>query len=173
MTAAGRATALVRAVGGKLLNDVLKYVRHDVFGRPTYRLRADTIARASDEQIPLEHTQWRIWRRLLVRFHLFEVTDIKNWVAPIARFDTRGAISPTLSPTDTIRRTYRGELGTAPSGYVHMDLTGGEAGLRTLSDVKATCGCLPAGRFPVSDPHAHGGFGRYYRYRCVIRQSWA
>ena len=86
--------ALVRAVGFKLLNDVLKYVRQDVLDGPTYRLFADMIVHASDEQIPLEHTQWRIWRQLLIRFHLFEVTDIKAWVALIARFDSRGIRSP-------------------------------------------------------------------------------
>ena len=83
------APALVRAVGFKPINDVLKYARHDVLGAPTYLLFADMIVRVSDEQIPLDRTQWRIRRQLLIRFHLFEVTDIKAWVALISRFDSR------------------------------------------------------------------------------------
>ena len=86
--------ALVQAVGFKLLGDVLKYVRQGALDGPTYRLFADMIVHASDEPIPPEHTQWRIWRQLMIRFHLFEVTDIKAWVALIARFDSRGIRPP-------------------------------------------------------------------------------
>ena len=94
MMALDWAPALVRDVGFKLLGEVLKYVRQDVLDGPTYRLFADMIAHASDEQIPLKHTQWRIWRQLPIRFHLFEVTDIKAWVSLIARFESRGTRSP-------------------------------------------------------------------------------
>ena len=92
--ALGWAPALVRAVGYRPLNDVLKYVLQGVLDGPTYRLFADMIAHASDEQIPMADTQWRIWRQLLIRFRLFEVTDIRNWAALIARFDTRGIRPP-------------------------------------------------------------------------------
>ena len=44
MMALGWAPAFVRAVGFKLLNDLLKYFRHDMMKGPTYRLFEDMIA---------------------------------------------------------------------------------------------------------------------------------
>ena len=88
------APALVKAVGFRPLNDVLKCAMGDIFGPDQYRLFADMIVRASDEEMPFKHTHWRIWRLLLIRFHLFEITVVKAWVALISRFDTRGVMSP-------------------------------------------------------------------------------
>ena len=90
--------APVKAVGLKPLNDVLEYARRHVLDAPTYRHFADTVVRASDEQIPLVHTQWRIWRQLLIRLRLFEVADSMAWVALISRFDSRGIGPPPPPP---------------------------------------------------------------------------
>ena len=126
MMATGLAPSLVRAGGFMPLNGVLKYARQDVPDAPTYRLLEDTIARASDEQVPSGHTQWRIWRQLLIRFRLFEVTDIKSWVALITRSDSRGIgpPPPDASTADIICRINGGGFGITSSGYVDLDLAG-------------------------------------------------
>ena len=121
--ATGWAPALVRAVEFKPLNGVLKYDRQDVLDGPTYRLFDDMIVHAPDEQVPLGHTQWRVWRHLLISFHLFEVTDITAWVALISRFESRGIRPPDMPKTDTIRRFIGGGLGITSSGY-DLDLAG-------------------------------------------------
>ena len=76
------------------------------------------IVRASDEEMPLEHTQWRIWRILLIRFQLFEVTDVKAWVALISRFGARGIRSPLC-----IQRIPYAELIAADWELPHPDMS--------------------------------------------------
>ena len=49
---------------------------------------------ATDAGVPLEHTQWNLWRTLVVRFHLFEIADVLHWVALIARMDAKGLRTP-------------------------------------------------------------------------------
>ena len=117
LMAIGWTPALVKAVGFKILNDILKYVRQDVLDGPTYRLFADMIVHASDEQIPREHTQWRIWRQLIIRFHLFEISDIKAWAAPISRFRSRGIRSPLC-----LQRIPYAELIAADWELPHPDM---------------------------------------------------
>ena len=48
------------------------------------------ITRAADESAPLQHTQWRIWQELVVRFRFFEIAPIQDWARLIARLDSRG-----------------------------------------------------------------------------------
>ena len=47
------------------------------------------ITRAADESAPLQHTQWRIWQELVVRFRFFEIAPIQDWARLIARLDSR------------------------------------------------------------------------------------
>ena len=139
------APSLVKSVGFKLLNAVLEYVREDLLGTDRYRLFADMVAHASDEEMALEHTQWRIWRLLLIRFHLSEVADVMAWVALISRFDARGHQAPSMPSTDTIRGINCRGLGTSASGYVNMDLAGCQTRFFAVPDYTAPCGIYSAG----------------------------
>ena len=144
----GRAPPLVRAVGFKIINDVTKYVRDDVLESAAYRLFADAIAHSENEQIPMEHTHWRIWRLLLIRFHLFEVADIRSWAALISRFDSRGIRAhppnrppaPSVSATDPLRGINGRFVRFTTSGYVDLDLAGCQTRLRACLNFQTTRG---------------------------------
>ena len=56
---------------------------------PRTNTRYSEIAHAREESPPAQHTQWIVWGRMIARFRLFGITDIRSRAGLIARFDTR------------------------------------------------------------------------------------
>ena len=52
------------------------------------------LAHAADDTIPIYATAWRIWYELIIRFHLFEIADVREWITLVARFDFNGIRTP-------------------------------------------------------------------------------
>ena len=65
-----------------------------VFDSEEYTLFWNMIIFATDDEVLLERTQRHRWRTLMVRYHVFEFTDVRHCVALIVRFDTRGIRAP-------------------------------------------------------------------------------
>ena len=88
------APSLARCIGSRDLGRVFRLLRDGVIPSDEYVLFRDMITHATDESAPLHHTQWRIWHELIVRFHLFEIAPIADWVSLIARLDSREIRTP-------------------------------------------------------------------------------
>ena len=86
--------SLAMIIGSRDLNRIFRLLRDGDIPPDEYILFRDTITHATDESVPLQHTQWRIWHELIVRFHLFEIAPIADWVSLIARLDSRGIRTP-------------------------------------------------------------------------------
>ena len=85
---------ITTAIGSRPLNRLFHRIWNEVFDREEYIIFRDMIIYAADDAIPLEHTQWNLWRTLMARHRLFEITDMRHWVSLVARLDTRGIRTP-------------------------------------------------------------------------------
>ena len=86
---------LARAVGSTPINKLLQRFRNDpIFSSDEYLIFKDMLLHATDDTIPIFATNWRIWHELIIRFHLFEIADVLEWVALVARFDSKGIRTP-------------------------------------------------------------------------------
>ena len=99
------APSVLKAIGSRPLNLLLRRLRDDVLPAEVYRSFADMIVRATDEALPNLHSPRILWRALITRFHLYEISDFGDWISLIARFDARGIRSPLC-----LRRIPVGEL---------------------------------------------------------------
>ena len=70
-----------------------------------YRAFVDIAVRSAGEATPTLHSQWIIWRSMIIRFHLFEIAGVNDWDALIALFEARGMRRPLCH-----RRIPLGEL---------------------------------------------------------------
>ena len=94
MMALGWAPMAVKAIRDRPLNKLPKRIQNEVFDKEEYILSRDMIIFSTDDGVSLEHTQRNLWRELMVRFHLFEITDMRHWVALVAHLDTKGLRTP-------------------------------------------------------------------------------
>ena len=99
------APGLVRAVGADQPRNLLKSFRNDVFTSGECKIFRDTSVRATDGTIPIYASAWRIWHALIFRFRLFGITEFREWVTLLARFDSKGSRTP-----HSLARTPCGEL---------------------------------------------------------------
>ena len=76
------------------LNSLFRLLRDGVIPPYEYIICIDIITCATDGSVPLQHKQWRIWHALIVRFLLFEIAPIQDWVLLRARLDFRGIRAP-------------------------------------------------------------------------------
>ena len=83
------APSLASFVGSRDVGRIFRLLKDGVIHPDEYVLFMDMITHAADEAAPLQRKQWRIWRELIVRFHLFGTSPISDWVSPIARLDSR------------------------------------------------------------------------------------
>ena len=88
------APSIAKAIGSRDLNRLLLYIRQDILPADEYRIFADMIAHSADESRPFEHAQWALWRGVIVRYHMFEISPLRDWVALVARLDTKGLRTP-------------------------------------------------------------------------------
>ena len=84
------APSLATEIGSRELSRIFRLLRDGVIPPDEYVLFRDMVTRATDESAPLRHTQWRIWRELVGRFHLFEIAPTQDWVRLIDRPDPQG-----------------------------------------------------------------------------------
>ena len=88
------AADLARAVGSGRINRLLQAMRNEDFPMEEYGPFRDMLIYAGDSHSPAIHAQWIVWRRWITRFHLSEITDIKNCMGSVARFATRNIRTP-------------------------------------------------------------------------------
>ena len=86
--------SVLKAIGSRPMNLLLRRLRDNVLPADEYRIFADMIVRATDEAMPILHSRWALWQGVITRFHLYEIAGVKCWISLIARFDTRGIRSP-------------------------------------------------------------------------------
>ena len=65
-----------------------------MFPSDEYTILRDMIAHATDETVPIYSSAWRIWHELIVRFRLFELAGLREWVTLVARFESKGIRTP-------------------------------------------------------------------------------
>ena len=85
---------LARSVGGRALNRLLCRIRNNVFSDEEYKIFSDMIAHATNEEIPPNHSQWELRRSVIIKFHLYEMSTLREWVSLVARLDSRGLRPP-------------------------------------------------------------------------------
>ena len=88
------APGLVRDVGSDPLRKLFNRFRNDVFSSAECKVFRDMLVHASDETFPIYASAWRIWHDLIIRFHLFGIAEIREWVALVALFDSKGIRAP-------------------------------------------------------------------------------
>ena len=88
------ATDLATAVGSKRANRLLRASRNERFPTDEYELWRDMMIYSTGESAPIQHTQWVVWRKLIARFRLCEIADIKALMRLVARFDKRCIRAP-------------------------------------------------------------------------------
>ena len=125
MTASGCAPLIVRAICYRAASRLFFRIRNEVLYKEEYISFLYMIIFSTDDGVPLGHTQWRLWRALIARNRLFEITDMRRWVAWIARLDTRGYPGAVASTTRTIFRTDCWGLGAWATGHDFDELAGG------------------------------------------------
>ena len=86
--------ATAKAIGWEKLNGLLHQIRNQVLPGGAYRVFADMIAHASDPCVPILHTQWELWKTVIVKYHLFEIADLQSWTSLVARLDTKSVRTP-------------------------------------------------------------------------------
>ena len=62
---------LAETVGRRSICRLLQQTRIGFFTTEEYRPFRDMIAHATDDTIPIQHGNWRIWQMLLIRYRLF------------------------------------------------------------------------------------------------------
>ena len=111
------ATDLARAVGSKRLNHLMRPMRNEHFPTGEYELFRDMLIFSTDESVPIQHTRWIEWQKLIARPRLFEIKDINAWAGLDARFDTTGIRAP-----GRLARIAFGQLMAADWGISHPDM---------------------------------------------------
>ena len=95
------APSAVRDAGSHRLNIWIRRIRDDISPGGEYRIFRDRISHAADDSLPIRRSQWNLWRDVIVRFHLSEISDLRIWVALIARFYTMD-IRSSLHEADSL-----------------------------------------------------------------------
>lgn len=85
---------LARAVGPDPLNKLIKRLKNDVSPSGEYEISRDMLARATDDSITAYESDWRILHELIIRLHLFEIAELREWIALVGRFDSKGIRTP-------------------------------------------------------------------------------
>lgn len=52
------------------------------------------IVHATDDVIPIYSSSWRIWHELIIRLHLFELAELREWSNLLGRSDSKGIRTP-------------------------------------------------------------------------------
>ena len=97
-----------RTVGSGELDLLLSRVRIGITPPAEYRNFRDMIVRATDESIPIHHTNWRIWQEIIARFRLFEAAEIGVWIATSELLGSFGILTPGCSARIPRVRTEHG-----------------------------------------------------------------
>ena len=69
---------LSRAVGSDSLNNLAKRFKNDVFAPSEYKIFRDTLAHSADDSVPIYAFDLRFRRELIIRFHLFEIAELRG-----------------------------------------------------------------------------------------------
>ena len=86
--------ATAKSIGSKSINRLLQVVRSGIFPAGEYRTVADMIVRACDPSLPILTGQCGLWKSVIIRFHLYEISGRRDWECLIDRVDSRGIHSP-------------------------------------------------------------------------------
>ena len=72
----------------------IKALQKRCFTSGECKIFRDILAHGADDTIPIYASAWRIWHELIIRFHLFEIAEIREWVTLATRFDSKGIRTP-------------------------------------------------------------------------------
>ena len=98
---------LAKMAGHRSLNRLLQQTRNGFFTNEEYKPFRDMIVHATDSTTPIQHGNWRIWHSLIIRYHLFELADTRQWMNLVARLD-----SVNINVPDTLGRISFQEIST-------------------------------------------------------------
>ena len=98
---------LAKMAGHGSLNRLLQQTRNGFLTNEEYKPFRDMIVHATDSTTPIQHGNWRIWHSLIIRYHLFELADTRQWMNLVARLD-----SVNINVPDTLGRISFQEIST-------------------------------------------------------------
>ena len=125
--------SLVQKVGPEMLRKLLKRFNNDVFTSDECKIFRDMLVHATDRTTPVYAAAWHIWQALIIRFRLFEIADLKDWITLAARLDSKGIRTPRF-----LARIPFGELPR-----VEWECSPPDAILLTWLAVRQDCGGFP------------------------------
>ena len=82
------APGLAKMAGRRSICRLLQQTRNGFFTMEEYNPFRDMIAHETDEPAPIQRGDWRIWHTLIIRYHLFELADTRQWTTLVARLDS-------------------------------------------------------------------------------------
>ena len=88
------APSLATDVGVRKLNISLPRLRNDVFSVESRLIPRDAISHASFESIPAAPAPWELWRSVVIRYILFEISPVRAWISLVARSGSMGVRAP-------------------------------------------------------------------------------
>ena len=98
---------LAKMAGRRSICRLLQQTRNGFFTKEEYKPFRGTIVHATDETAPIQHGNWRIWHMLIIRYHLFELADTRQWMTLVARLGSMNIHIP-----DTLGRIPFYEIST-------------------------------------------------------------